>query len=65
MALPPWMAFGEGVAEREGDRLAFAQVGQPVPGEAFAVGLDTVEKGRRRRGEILFEAGRAAGIEEA
>ena len=57
----------QGVAEREGDRLVFAQIGEPVPGEhalaaddePVAEGFDRVEEGFGTGGQILLEDGLA------
>src|SRR6185437_10942488 len=61
---------GEGVAEDEGDFFAFAEVGEPVPGEhAFAadddsvsVGGDGVEEGGGGGGKVFLDQGLAGGI---
>ncbi len=53
-------------------RLAFAQVGEPVPGEhaldaddeAVAEGLDGVEEGVGRGGQVLLEDGLARVVED-
>ena len=64
---------GQGVAEDEGDALALAQVGQPVPGEHALARRRRARRGtaRRRRGrrpgdggQVLLEAGRALVVED-
>jgi hypothetical protein len=62
---------GQGVAQREGDALVFAQVGQPVPGEhaldaddeVLAVRLDGVEELVGAGGQVLGEDGLALVVE--
>ena len=67
-ALPPWNRLHvQGVAEREGDLVVFAEVGEPIPGkhalaaddEARAIWRDGVAKGVGVGGQIGFEDGLA------
>jgi hypothetical protein len=60
---------GQGVAQREGDGLVLAAVGQPVPGEhalaaddeVLTAGLDRLQEGGGLGGQVLLED-RAAGV---
>src|SRR5262245_52646236 len=60
------------MAQGEGDRLVFAQVGQPVPGEhalapddqVLAVRPDGLEEDIRIGGEVLLEDGLALVVED-
>ena len=61
----------EGVAQREGDGVVFAKVGEPVPGEhalaaddqAGAIRRDGVEKGLRLGGQVALQDGLAVRVE--
>jgi hypothetical protein len=63
----------QGVAEDEGDVLAGAEVGEPVPGaralggdgEPVAEGRDGLEEGGRGGGDGVVEDGVAGGVEDA
>ena len=61
----------QGVAQREGDRFVFAEVGEPIPGEhaldaddqAGAVRRDGVQENLGARRQIAFEDGGTGVIE--